>query len=113
MEKIEANYSSFSAADNDEKGCEKLAFECADEITGSMQGTSVKGNWSEQDKRKMNIAIAEVEKDLESLGADKEAFIACYTAKLEAKYSSFYEADQDIKGCTKLSKKYVKSLGRK
>jgi hypothetical protein len=32
LEKLENNYDNFSAADTDEKGCEKLAIDCATEL---------------------------------------------------------------------------------
>lgn len=36
LEKVEANFSSFYAADSDVEGCEKLAEECANEIMSSL-----------------------------------------------------------------------------
>ena len=95
LSKCEANYSSYFQANQDIKGCEKLALACNEEVFAN---GSVKGNWSESDKQKFRKTLNEVE-ELSDLGIDKPKWIECYLQKCEVNYASFYAADQDEKGC--------------
>jgi hypothetical protein len=99
LSKCEANYSSYYEADQDEKGCEKIASECSDEV---LSNGSKKGNWSETDKQKFRKDMYALE-ELSNFGDNKSKFIECYLSKCEANYSSYYEADQDEKGCEKIA----------
>ena len=96
--KAEANYSSFAEADADIDGCKKLALECSNDI---LSNGSVKGKWSDADKEQFNKEMEKV--DLSALGENKTKWIECYLSKAEAKYSSFYEANQDEPGCKVLA----------
>jgi Mor family transcriptional regulator len=70
-------------------------------IISSCGNGSVKGKWSEDDKKKFN---AEMEKgDLSNLGEDKAKWLEIFFSKAEAKYSSFAEADKDQEGCKALA----------
>ena len=111
LEKVEANYNSFSVANSDAAGCEKLALECVDELTDLMGGDSEVGNWTDKDIQQMADVIAEIDSDLESLGGDKQAFIDCYTSKLENNFKSFAAADNDVEGCEGLSEDCLDDLG--
>ena len=106
LSKCEANYSSYIEADQDAKGCEKLAFECNDEITSN---GSVKGKWSEADKQKFHSDMNGVE-ELSSFGENKNVWIECYLSKCEANYSSYYQADQDGAGCEKIASECSESI---
>ena len=99
LSKAEANYSSYFRADTDQKGCEKMALECNEEI---FSNGSVMGQWSESDKQKFRKDMDGVEK-LSTLGENKTKWIECYLSKAEANYSSYYEADSDHKGCEKMA----------
>jgi hypothetical protein len=99
LSKCEANYSSYYEADQDEKGCEKIASECRDEV---LSNGSKKGNWSETDKQKFRKDMYAVE-ELSNFGDNKLKWIECYLSKCEANYSSYYEADQDERGCEKIA----------
>lgn len=100
LNKCEARYESFLEADKDEKGVEILANECLSE---AMSDGSVKGNWSTADKEKFRNLMATLN-ELENLGDNKQKWIECYLNKCEAKYNSFYEADQDKDGAEQFSK---------
>ena len=63
---------------------------------------SKKGNWSETDKQKFQKDMYAVE-ELSNFGENKSKWIECYLSKCEANYSSYYEANQDEKGCEKLA----------
>jgi hypothetical protein len=97
--KCEANYSSYYEADQDVKGCEKIALECSNEV---LSNGSKKGNWSEIDKQKFRKDLSAVE-ELSNIGENKLKWVECYLSKCEANYSSYYEADQDVKGCENLA----------
>lgn len=99
LAKCEASYSSFSEADQDEKGVGKLAEECADQI---LANGSVKGKWSEIDKKKFRADMNAIE-DLSNFGENKDKWIECYLSQCEANYSSYYKADQDEKGVEKIA----------
>jgi outer membrane murein-binding lipoprotein Lpp len=111
LEKVEANYSSFASANSDEPGCAKLSTACATELIELTTDGSEKGNWSDGDIDKMNSAIAQIDNDLNALGKNKQAFIDCYMAKVQANYGSFLEADVDIEGCSALSTECVEEIG--
>lgn len=64
---------------------------------------SKKGAWSDADKATMDSEIKKIDSDLDNLGDNKQAFIDCYTEKVEANYESFTAADSDVKGCEKLA----------
>lgn len=97
LSKCEANYSSYAEADMDEKGCEKNASECYDEV---LSNGSVKGKWSESDKQKFRADMDGLE-ELSSFGENKTKWIECYLSKCEANYSSYHQADSDEEGCEK------------
>lgn len=97
-EKAEANFSSFMEANQDEKGCEKIALECTNQI---LDGGSKKGHWSESDKKKFYAELETV--DLSGFGEKKEAWVESYLGKLENNYNSLREANMDEKGCEKFS----------
>jgi len=102
LNKVEANYSSFEEANKDVEGCKSLGFKCYNEIINSI---SKKGKWSELDKQKFYMLMES--EDLSNLGKYKAQMLECYFNKVEAKYSSFEEADKDIEGCKKLGLKCV------
>jgi len=99
LRKCEANYSSYYEADLDVNGCTKLALECGKEV---LSDGGEKSNWSETDKQKAREALYDLE-ELSIFGENKSKWIECYLSKCEANYSSYYEADQDVKGCEKLA----------
>jgi len=99
LSKCEANYSSFSDADQDEKGVGKLAEDCSNFI---LENGSVKGKWSEDDKKKFREDMNKIE-ELSSFGDNKNKWIECYLSKCEANYSSYNKADQDEKGVEKIA----------
>lgn len=99
LSKCEQNYASFYEADQDEKGLAVLALSCSDE---AMSNGSVKGTWSEVDKQKFRNDMNAV-KELDSFGDKKSEWIECYLSKCEAKYDSFYKANQDEPGVTTIA----------
>lgn len=99
LRKCEANYSSFAAADRDEKGVEIIAMECSNEI---LANGSVKGNWSNSDKQNFREKMNAVE-ELSFLGESKTEWIECFLSRCEANYSSMHKADQDEEGVKKLA----------
>ena len=99
LSKCEAKYSSIYEANQDEKGCEKIALECNNEV---LADGSQKGNWTETDKQQFRYVMSTV-KDLSNFGENKSKWIECFLSKCEAKYSSIYEANQDEKGCEKIA----------
>jgi hypothetical protein len=98
LSKIEGNYSSYYEALLDLDGSKKFALECNEVILSTL---SVKGKWSESDKQKFYDEIEREHVSSKSYKIKKE-IIECLLSKCEAKYSSFYEANADEKGCTKL-----------
>lgn len=72
-------------------------------VLTSCGGVSEKGNWNEEDKKKADDAIAEIDSELDAFGDAKQEFIDCYLDKVEANYASFAEADADLSGCEKLA----------
>lgn len=111
LEKVEANYSSFASANSDEPGCSKLSTACATDLIALTSGGSEKSDWSKGDIDKMNEAVAQIDGDLSVLGNKKQAFIDCYTGKVQANYGSFLEADVDVPGCSALSAECMKEIG--
>lgn len=99
LNKCEANYSSFADCDKDKNGSEKMALQCNDEI---FSNGSVKGNWSEKDKEKFRSDLNAVD-ELSNFGDDKAVWIECYLSKCEAKYPSYYHANQDEAGCEEIA----------
>ncbi|MFM7016680.1 MAG: hypothetical protein ACKOX3_10175 [Bacteroidota bacterium] len=99
LQKCEANYESYEDANADESGVEKIAMQCTSEV---LANGSVKGNWSEKDKQSFMKDMNEVV-DSENFGPYKNEWINCYLNKCQAKYSSYYEANKDTAGCTKLA----------
>ena len=99
LEKCEAKYASFDAANQDESGCESLAFECGETALSS---GSEKGAWSDNDKQLFRDQMNTVQ-ELEALGDKKQSFIECYLEKCELNYSSFVDANQDEAGCEALA----------
>lgn len=70
--------------------------------------TSKKGKWTSSEKEK---ARKEIEKGLKEAGSSetifmnadiKKRFLDCSIEKLEKKYSSFAEADNDVEGCKQI-----------
>jgi hypothetical protein len=107
LSKTEAAYSSYAEADQDLEGCTKLAKECSDEI---LSNGSVKGKWSEADKQKFNTDMESV--DLSGFGENKAKWLDCYLSKAEAKYSSYAEADSDLKGCEVIANECNKEISK-
>ncbi|MFM7667222.1 MAG: hypothetical protein ACKO7D_03435 [Bacteroidota bacterium] len=99
LSRCEANYSSFSEADQDEKGVEKIAVECTNFI---LENGSIKGKWSEDDKKKFREQMNKIE-ELAVLGENKNNWIECYLSKCESNYSSYHKADQDVVGVKKIA----------
>ena len=97
--KCEANYSSYNEADKNLEGCKKFASECTDEISSN---GSVKGKWSEADKKQFRDDMNGV-KELSNFGEKKKTWIECYLSKCETNYSSYYEANHDREGCEKVA----------
>ena len=98
LSKCEANFSSYSEADADEKGCEKIAEECREEV---LSNGSLKGKWSESDKQNFRKDMEGIE-ELSNFGKNKSKWIECYLSKCEANYSSYSKANTDEKGCEKI-----------
>lgn len=67
---------------------------------------SKKGAWSDADKMKFKVEMDKVS-ELDNLSENKQAYIDCYLQKLEANYSSLYEADRDADGCKQLAEECV------
>ena len=107
LSKVEANYSSYAMANLDEAGCEKLAVACGEQVM--ITGSTV-GQWSDEDKRQF-YKVMEKAEAMAAFGDSKDDFIACYLAKCEAKYESFYQADQDEEGCEALALECTQELG--
>lgn len=63
---------------------------------------SVKGKWSEEDRRSFYADMEAVE-ELDNFGDRRKDFIECYLNKAEANYSSYFLADLDEEGCEKLA----------
>ena len=63
---------------------------------------STKGKWSEFDKLRFRQDMEGIE-ELSALGENKTKWIECYLSKCEANYSSYFEADSDIKGCEEIA----------
>lgn len=106
LSKCEANYSSYYEADKNVEGCKKFALECTDEISSN---GSVKGKWSEVDKKQFRDDMNEVE-ELSSFGQNKTKWIECYLSKCEVNYSSYYNANQDEKGCERIARECSESI---
>lgn len=71
---------------------------------------SEKGNWNEEDKKKADDAIAEIDGELDAFGDKKQEFIDCYLEKVEANYDNFASADSDLSGCEKLAEECVNEV---
>ena len=82
----------------DEKGCEKIALTCTNDI---LSNGSVKGKWSETDKQKFRNDLQKLE-DLSAFGENKTAWIECYLSKCELTFSSYYEANNNEKKCSEI-----------
>jgi hypothetical protein len=106
LSKCEATFSSYFEADHDEEGCKKIATECNNEV---LSNGSVKGTWSEIDKEKFRQDMLAVE-ELSNFGENKMKWIECYLSKSEVKFSSYYEANQDEKGCAEIATECTKSI---
>ncbi len=63
---------------------------------------STKGKWSKSDKLKFHTEMNKTDA-LSELGQNKDKWIECYLSKCEAQFSSFREADSDIKACERLA----------
>lgn len=99
LNKCEANYSSFFVADRDEKGCERLATACANELSAD---EPIEKGWTYDEKIQFRKDMEEVP-ELNNFGSNKVAFIECYLNKCEAKFASYDEANLDEEGCTRLA----------
>lgn len=99
LSKCEANYSSFSEADRDAKGCEKYASECNEDV---LANGSTKGKWSSTDKDAFRKDMDSIE-ELAEFGDKRSAWIECYLLGCEAKYNSYYHANQDEAGCKQIA----------
>ncbi|MCE2682497.1 MAG: hypothetical protein LW704_06015 [Cryomorphaceae bacterium] len=65
-------------------------------------GGSVKGKWSDEDKKRFRKEMEGVS-ELANFGEDKEEWIECYLSKCEANFASFAEADKDTEGCERIA----------
>ena len=99
--KCEGAYQSLYLANLDEEGVEKLAFECSDDV---FSNGSVKGNWSDSDKEQFRSDMMDVE------GLQSE-WIECYLLKCEDAYRSYYHANLDEEGVTKIALKCNAEFG--
>ena len=99
LNKCEANYSSYFVADRDAAGCKRIALICNEEV---LSNGSIKGKWSESDKQTFLKEMESVE-ELSALGDNKSKWIECFLNKCEANYSSYFEADRDENGCTRIA----------
>ncbi len=106
MSKFEANYSSYSDANNDEKGISKIISECQFEITSN---GSIKGKWSESDKQNFRNDMISIE-DKSNLSEYKRKLIECFLSKCEANYPSYTEANNDEKGINEISLECTREL---
>jgi hypothetical protein len=82
LEKCQANYNSYATADKDEMGCKRLAKDCFREV---LSAGSIRGNWSDKDKRRFRNDMNNVE-ELSNFGEEKIKFIECYLEKCENYY---------------------------
>ena len=98
LSKCESTYSSFEEADSDEKGLEKIQDACLSEVFAN---GSVKGKWSESDKKRFFEDIDGSE-EVSSLGEDKEIWVDCYLNKVQTTFASYYEANMNEEQCEKL-----------
>lgn len=98
LNKCEATYSSFEEADSDEKGLEKIQDACLSEVFAN---GSVKGKWSESDKKKFFEDI-DASEEIAALGEDKGKWVNCYLNKVETSFSSYYEANMNEEKCEQL-----------
>jgi hypothetical protein len=99
FQKCENFFSSYAVANQNEADCQKLAFACNAEIFPS---ESVKGNWSDADKKQF-IADMEAVEGLSTLGDKKMVWIECYLKKCEANYASYAATNQDQAGLEKIA----------
>lgn len=76
----------------------------------SANAQSTVGNWSKKDKRKANKVVKAIDKELDVLGDQKQAYIDCYLEKVENNYESFQAADSDYKGCEMLAMECAKGI---
>ena len=70
---------------------------------------SVKGKWSQSDRLSFRKEMESIQ-ELSALGDNKSNWIECYLNKCEANYSSFYEADRDENGCTRISEECLEKI---
>ena len=63
---------------------------------------SIKNNWSDSDKESFRSDMRTA-KELNAFAEYKSEFIECYLSKCEDNYSSYFFADTDEEGCTKLA----------
>jgi hypothetical protein len=99
LNKCEANFSSYFVADRDAAGCKRIALICNEEV---LSNGSIKGKWSQSDRKSFRKEMGSVE-ELSALGDNKSKWIECFLNKCEANYSSFYEADRDEIGLTRIA----------
>lgn len=71
--------------------------------------TSVKGKWSESDKKEFRKDMESI-KELSNFGEKKSQMIDCYLRKCESNFSSYNAANQDEKGCEKLVSECVDEI---
>ncbi len=85
-------------------------------LIGCSSENSKKGKWTSSDKEKARKSI---EVGLKNAGAAevfftnediKKSFLDCSIEKLEKQYSSFSEADKDVKGCEQIGAECALSL---
>lgn len=99
LSKCEAKYSSYYEASQDIEGRERLMLECNEEV--SLIG-SRKDDWTKADKLEFDREMEIIKRSSELGEQTMAVWIECYRSKCEAKYSSYYEASQDIEGCEKI-----------
>lgn len=62
------------------------------------------GGWSQEDKDKLQETLDAIRPTIEYAMGDKtDAYLDCYSEKVQENYDSFEEADNDAPGCAKLA----------
>lgn len=117
LKTLEDNYENFEAANSDAEGCTYYAEQCATYFIESFleeelnSNESVRGHWSDADKKRAQVEIEKVKSEIEeSLGEQTDDYIACYLLKVENYYENFDAANVDEPGCTKLARQCIDEL---
>ncbi len=125
LEKLEQNYASFAAANQDEIGVPRLAEECTRYVYSQNPNSGARGNrndgsititpkqeyynqynstdkrWSDAERSRFIKELLDVP-ELDNFGDQKMDWIYCFLAKCEINYPSYEIMDRDEEGVTKL-----------